>query len=58
MEIDNENQKIELTPAWVDEDDETLEINLTSVNRTKKLRETEQEITLSGVEYEKRLRKQ
>jgi len=58
MEIDNENQKIEMIPAWADDDDETLEINLTSVNRTKKLRETEQEITLSGVEYEKRLRKQ
>jgi len=58
MEVDNENQKIEMTPAWIDDDDETLEINLTSVNRTKKLRESEEEITLSGVEYEKRLRKQ
>ena len=58
MEVDKENEKIEMTPAWVDDDDETLEINLTTVNRTKKLRETEQEITLSGVEYEKRLRKQ
>jgi len=58
MEVDKENEKIEMTPAWVDDDDETLEINLTSINRTKKLRETEQEITLSGVEYEKRLRKQ
>jgi len=58
MEVDEENEKIEMTPAWFDDDDETLEINLTSVNRTKKLRETEQEITLSGVEYEKRLRKQ
>ncbi|KAG4098432.1 WD40 repeat-like protein [Neocallimastix lanati (nom. inval.)] len=47
-----------MTPAWIDDDDETLEINLTSVNRTKKLRESEEEITLSGVEYEKRLRKQ
>jgi len=58
MEVDNEKQKIEMTPAWIDDDDETLEINLTSVNRTKKLRESEEEITLSGVEYEKRLRKQ
>lgn len=62
MEVDEdkeiENEKIEMTPAWIDDDDETLEINLTTVNRTKKLRETEQEITLSGVEYEKRLRKQ
>jgi len=58
MEVDNEKQKIEMTPAWIDDDDDTLEINLTSINRTKKLRETEQEITLSGTEYEKRLRKQ
>jgi len=58
MEVDNEKQKIEMTPAWIDDDDDTLEINLTSINRTKKLRESEEEITLSGTEYEKRLRKQ
>jgi U3 small nucleolar RNA-associated protein 18 len=45
-------------PAWEDKDDFTLQVSLTEANRTRKLRETEEEDVVSGVEYEQRLRRQ
>jgi U3 small nucleolar RNA-associated protein 18 len=45
-------------PAWEDTDDFALQVSLVGTNRTKKLRETEEEDVVSGVEYEQRLRQQ
>ncbi|KAG0165972.1 U3 snoRNP protein [Apophysomyces sp. BC1015] len=45
-------------PAWVDEDDARLQISLKSADRLKKLRKTEEEDVVNGVEYERRLRHQ
>lgn len=59
MEVDNSKKDlIDLKSAWEDDDDDTVEVDLMSINRTRKLRETELEIKISGAEYEKRLRKQ
>lgn len=44
--------------AWVDEDDTALRVDLTAKNRTKKLRKNEEEKTIRGDVYEKRLRRQ
>jgi U3 small nucleolar RNA-associated protein 18 len=44
--------------AWADPDDEELQVDLTVRNRTKKLRRFDAEATVTGVEYEKRLRDQ
>ncbi|KAI8340911.1 WD40-repeat-containing domain protein, partial [Chlamydoabsidia padenii] len=44
--------------AWKDDDDNLLEISLSSVSRLRKLRKNEEENTISGAEYERRLRKQ
>jgi len=50
--VDNEK------PAWVDEDDADVSMNLLSVDRLKKLRKTRSETTpVDGVELERRLRK-
>uniref|UniRef100_A0A7S3D7T5 U3 small nucleolar RNA-associated protein 18 homolog n=1 Tax=Palpitomonas bilix TaxID=652834 RepID=A0A7S3D7T5_9EUKA len=46
------------TRAWVDEDDESMEVNVTEVARLRKLRDDDNEITLSGREYTDRLRRQ
>ncbi|KAI9019584.1 WD40-repeat-containing domain protein, partial [Phycomyces nitens] len=45
-------------PAWEDDDDARLQISLQGLNRLKKLRKTEDEDLVSGIEYERRLRKQ
>ncbi|KAG0086098.1 U3 snoRNP protein [Podila epicladia] len=61
---DEESEDMKLTeiyggrPAWVDEDDKTLVVSLKSANRLKKLRKAEEEDTVSGVDYEQRLRRQ
>lgn len=44
--------------AWVDEDDEEIEVDLTSQNRLRKLRQTQGETVVSGREYMHRLREQ
>jgi U3 small nucleolar RNA-associated protein 18 len=44
--------------AWVDEDDEDQVVDLTAVNRLRKLRKSEQETEISGADFEKRLREQ
>ncbi|KAF9210218.1 U3 snoRNP protein [Podila verticillata] len=61
---DEESEDMKLTeiyggrPAWVDEDDKTLVVSLKSANRLKKLRKAEEEDTVTGVDYEQRLRRQ
>ena len=45
-------------PAWHDEDDDRIEVDLTAKSMHKKLRNNEQEITVSINEYETRLRQQ
>lgn len=47
-----------LAPAWIDPDDAQLEVDLTRQNRTKKLRRFDLETTVTGDEYERRLREQ
>lgn len=44
--------------AWADPDDEALEVDLASKPRTQKLRRSEKETKVTGVEYEERLREQ
>lgn len=44
--------------AWVDEDDESVAVDLTKASRTKKLRRSEKEAVVSGSVYEQRLREQ
>lgn len=45
-------------PAWEDSDDEDVQVKVAARSMLRKLRETEEEIALSGKEYEKRLRAQ
>ncbi|KAG5463635.1 MAG: WD40-repeat-containing domain protein [Olpidium bornovanus] len=45
-------------PAWCDEDDDTFAVDVTAKARSRKLRKTEAETTLTGREYEQRLRAQ
>eukprot|EP00128_Syssomonas_multiformis_P012547 Colp12_sorted_trinity150504_noHs@11706 len=51
-------QTLERKAAWVDEDEEEEFVDLTKVNRLKKLRKTEEEDLVSGTEYTERLRGQ
>ena len=44
--------------AWIDPEDAKLEVNIAVKNRNKKLQMKQGETTISGVEYEKRLREQ
>lgn len=48
----------ERAPAWHDEDDEEVEVDIAARARSRKLRQTPAESTLSGSEYQERLRKQ
>ncbi|KAG6334326.1 hypothetical protein ID866_4761 [Astraeus odoratus] len=45
-------------PAWTDPDDADLQVSLTAHNRLRKLRDAPSEDTVSGKEYERRLRRQ
>lgn len=45
-------------PAWVDPDDATLEVSLTSNKRLRKIRDAPSEDAIGGREYERRLRRQ
>lgn len=49
---------LEEKPAWEDEMDKDLLIDLNKSNRLKKLKAEENEGPISGVEYTKRLKKQ
>lgn len=45
-------------PAWVDPDDANLQVSLTAHTRLRKLRDAPSEDTVSGREYERKLRRQ
>lgn len=45
-------------PAWVDEDDEAVTVNIARVNRLRKLRAEEEEAVVTGAQYAERLRAQ
>jgi hypothetical protein len=47
-----------MKPAWDDEDDHKLALDVSSVRRLRKLRKNEKEKVISGAEYSKRLRNQ
>lgn len=47
-----------LKPAWEDPDDDEIQINVADVPRLRKLRQAEEETTVSGSEYQARLREQ
>lgn len=44
--------------AWVDDDDEDVVVDLSAVNRLRKLRKSERETEISGSDYAERLREQ
>ena len=50
------SQENGMKPVWEDEDDLNIDVDLTAVNRLRKLRKTQDETTLTGKEYSKRLR--
>ncbi|KAJ3222049.1 U3 small nucleolar RNA-associated protein 18 [Clydaea vesicula] len=59
--VDNKNDILDIEPAtkekWIDDDDDLITVNIATLNnRTRKLRAKEEEETISGKEYEKRLR--
>lgn len=43
-------------PAWVDQDDEEVQVNVVKNKRLRSLRKNETETVISGVEYAQRLR--
>ncbi|KAG8080209.1 hypothetical protein GUJ93_ZPchr0007g5475 [Zizania palustris] len=51
-DVDNRGRK----PAWVDDEDERTEVDITKVAKLRKLREEAGECVISGKEYEARLR--
>ncbi|CAO3599684.1 unnamed protein product [Absidia cylindrospora] len=55
---DDDNQPLQQKAAWKDDNDSRLEISLAGTSRLRKLRKHENEETVSGMEYERRLRKQ
>ncbi len=44
--------------VWHDEEDDRLTVDITSVNRLRKLRKTDSETTISALEYQERLKQQ
>lgn len=50
--------KARKAPAWVDEDDNTLQVSLADNKRLRKLREGPSEDVVGGRDYERRLRRQ
>ena len=55
--IPNDDNEDEPKAAWVDEDDENLNVSLTTkADRVKKLRNNLQENVIDGADYERRLR--
>jgi U3 small nucleolar RNA-associated protein 18 len=53
----NHNNKKRVA-VWEDEDDEEIDVDLTSANRLRKLQKTEGETVISGKEFSTRLRQQ
>jgi len=56
--ISTTSAKRKKAAAWQDDDDDDVTVDLTSVNRLRKLRKVEGEDEVSGTEYTKRLREQ
>jgi len=57
-EMEEEDAEVETGAAWYDSDDEKLSVSLTSSNRLRKLRRTEDEEFVNGKVYTRRLRQQ
>lgn len=57
-ESDNEDGPRERKPVWVDEEEEKATVNIKNVSRLRKLRNEENENSISGSEYVLRLRAQ
>ncbi|MED6216769.1 hypothetical protein PIB30_010797 [Stylosanthes scabra] len=57
-ESDDDRAALQRKPVWVDEEEEKATINITNVNRLRKLRKEEDEDLISGSEYVSRLRAQ
>ncbi|KIK15415.1 hypothetical protein PISMIDRAFT_640852 [Pisolithus microcarpus 441] len=53
-----DTQRHRKAPAWVDPDDANLQVSLTAHSRLRKLRDAPSEDTVSGREYERKLRRQ
>eukprot|EP01134_Creolimax_fragrantissima_P008083 CFRG8083T1 len=53
-----DNVRGEKRSAWVDDDDKIVEVSFASHSRTRKLRKTEDDNVVNGVEYGDRLRSQ
>ena len=51
-EDEDEGLELERAPAWHDEDEDEMAVNITSANRTKKLRVASEEQVVSGKEYD------
>ncbi|XP_047327028.1 U3 small nucleolar RNA-associated protein 18 homolog [Impatiens glandulifera] len=54
----SESDEEELKPAWVDDEEEKTNINISKVNRLRKLRKDEKEKVITGSTYVSRLRAQ
>ncbi|DAZ97903.1 TPA: hypothetical protein N0F65_012166 [Lagenidium giganteum] len=53
-----QNTALELKPAWVDEDDGDVQVNLEDEKRLRKLRKTEEDTVVDGKDLQKRLKQQ
>ena len=58
QERDTEEKVDKKPPAWEDEDDSNVSVNVANVRRLRKLRKAETEEVLSGKDYQERLRQQ
>ena len=54
----SQQSKTPKAPAWTDPDDVNVQVSLSSNNRLRKLRDAPSDDTVSGREYERRLRRQ
>lgn len=57
-ESDDEQENQQRKPVWVDDEEEKMSINISKVNRLRKLRKEEDESLISGSAYVSRLRAQ
>ncbi|XP_076921156.1 U3 small nucleolar RNA-associated protein 18 homolog [Bidens hawaiensis] len=57
-ELVGEDDNINRKPAWVDEEEQKVNINISKVNRLRKMRKEEDESIVTGSEYVSRLRAQ
>lgn len=53
---DEEEGQERIAPAWQDEDDEDVRVDITGKDRLRKLRQTPEEKEISGAGYQERLR--